>query len=72
MGPRYHAINLQPPQNASSVSKKKGTFTTIGKNRLGIMNSQSEIFNSFGCKTRFCQFTGGHLGTDDGVAPKTV
>ena len=42
------------------------------KNRLGIMNSRSEIFSSCGCKTRFCQFTGGHLGTDDGVAPETV
>ena len=42
------------------------------KNRLGIMNSRSEIFNSCGCKTRFCQLTGGHLGTEDGVAPETV
>ena len=29
-GPRFHAINMQPPQDAPSVSKKEGTFPTIG------------------------------------------
>ena len=29
-GPRFHSINLQPPLNAPSVSKKEGTFPTIG------------------------------------------
>ena len=29
-GPRFPAINLQPPQDAPSVSKKEGTFPTIG------------------------------------------
>ena len=29
-GPRFHAISLWPPQNAPFVSKKEGTFPTIG------------------------------------------
>ena len=29
-GPRFPAINLHPTQDAPSVSKKEGTFPTIG------------------------------------------
>ena len=44
----------------------------LSQNRLGIMNSKSEMFGSCSCKPRFCQFTVSHLGTEDGVAPETV
>ena len=60
------------PRCSLCIQERRHIYHYWNKNRLGIMNSRSEIFNSCGWNTRFFQFTGGHLGTEDGVAPETV
>ena len=66
--------NKSANSNKCSLCLQEKRFIShyFSHNRLGIMNSKSEIFGSCNCKSRFCQFTGSHLGTEDGVAPETV
>ena len=68
------SCNKSANSNKFSLFLQERRFIShnFNQNRLGIMNAKSEIFGSCNCKTRFCQFTGSTMGTDDGDAPETV
>ena len=68
------SCNKSANSNKCSLCLQERRFIShhFNQNRLGIMNSKSEIFGLCNCKTRFCQFTGSTMGTDEGDAPETV